>query len=233
MDNPYTYENQQILNYAYDDTVQSLKTTQVINSSTDFNDLVSNNRINVNPYLLDEYGTQSQMSCDNLFTGAAIAISPEHHEIHCGDSYVLTRITDLTNGASDNLIIVVPNETGSGQTQKLYHLVPIGGSESEAIWYLYEGVTTTSLGTSIPFYNRERNSANVTGLTAYHSPTITSDGTLLMTKHQGSGRGVGSDARTEEFVLKNNTAYLLRVTNQTANNNYISWELNHYVHPGI
>lgn len=192
-----------------------------------------NNPLPTYTSVIDENGVKSKILGDTIFQGAPIVITPEHHEIHCGDSYTAHRIVDLANGASDNVLITVPNETGTGQSQKLYHLNVRGSNEGEVIWYMYEAPTTTDNCTAIANYNRNRNSSNTTGLTTYHTPTITDDGTLILVAHSGSGKGVGGDRKSEEIVLKNNTKYLLRCTNQTALANYITWQLDHYIHPGI
>jgi hypothetical protein len=52
MDYPYTYENQQILNYTYNNNLQSLKTSLIIDSSTSFSDLVSDGGLAVQDRLL-------------------------------------------------------------------------------------------------------------------------------------------------------------------------------------
>ena len=184
------------------------------------------------PYLVDEYGVNAQMLGDNLFAGSPVIIESEHHEIHCGDSYTVCRTADLTNGAVDTIIINVPNETGT--PQKNYHTVITIVTEAEVQFDLYEGATTAADGTGITAYNRNRNSALTTGLTFFHTPTTPAGGTLICSRHWGTGRNSGGDSRgMQEFILKNNTKYRLVLTNATATNNYISWEIDHYVHPGV
>lgn len=183
--------------------------------------------------IIDEFGNQAQSLGDNVFQGAPIMLDVAHHEIHCGDMYVTTRAVDLGNGASDTIHIVVPNETGTTLTQKKYHLTFSWDVELEAEINIYEEPTTSNDGTPLTKINRERNSTYTSSLGIYHTPTSSVDGTLIYTKHLGSGRNSGGQDRSEEFVLKNNTKYLLRITNSTALANYISWELNHYIHPGI
>ena len=211
-----------------------------INSTTGGNLKVSveesdpNATLIVKPYLIDEFGNTAQMLGDNYYQGSPIVIDVEHHEIHCGDSYRAIRKVDLGNGASDNILITVPNETGTELTQKKYHLTIQLDTELEADYSFYEAPTTTANGTAMTFYNRNRNSAFTTGLTIHHTPTVTADGTLLDGDHWGSGRNAGGAQRGElEWVLKNNTKYLLRITNSTSNNNYISWKIDHYIHPGV
>jgi hypothetical protein len=183
-------------------------------------------------HLTDENGVQSQMLGDTLYSGAPIMIDVDHHEVHCGDSYMATRAVDLGNGAADTLIMVVPNETGT--PRKLYHLVANVDTELEAQFDIYEGSTTAADGTGVTWYNRDRNSINTTSLALTHTPTTPTGGTLIFTEHWGSGRTAGGESRgQQEIILKNNTKYRLVITNSTANNNYISWKLQHYIHPGV
>lgn len=194
----------------------------------------SNDQLRVAPIIADEYGETGLMLGDNIFQGALVAISPEHHEIHCGDSYECSYIEDLGNGATRDILIVVPDEEGEGQTQKLYHLLGMVSVEAETTIRFYEGPTFSAAGTAIDVFNRNRNSSNADLLAVTYGPTITGTGTQLQVDKLGSGKSIGGTAsRQEEWLLKNNTAYLLRVTNDTTSNNFIDVKLNYYVHPGI
>lgn len=184
--------------------------------------------------LIDEFGTQSQMLGDNIYKGAPVTIDVAHHEIHCGDSFIASRTSDLANGESDILIIQVPDEPGTnGTDQKNYHTVVHATSESEVQFDVYEGAETVSDGTPITFYNRDRNSLLTTGLQLFHTPTTATGGDNISTKHWGGGKETGGESRGEqELILKNNTKYRIVLTNVTTSANYISWEINHYIHPG-
>ena len=195
----------------------------------------SNASLKVSPYITDEYGEVARLLGDNIFQGALITIPVEHHEIHCGDSYEAMYHVDLANGATQDFLIVVPNETGTGQDQKLYHCKCIMDSEAEVSVSIYEGATASANGTAITSVNRNRNSTNTDTLGIYHTPTITSVGTLLWGPwHLGSAKTIGGNrSRDSEYVLKNNTVYLVRIINQTTGVNYINVEFDYYVHPGI
>lgn len=195
----------------------------------------TNSKLKVSPYCIDEYGDVARLLGDNIFQGALITIPPEHHEIHCGDSYESFYGIDLGNGATIDILIVVPDEPGTGQDQKLYHMKGIVDVESEATIALYRGTTVSANGTAIPVYNRNHNSANTDYLGIYHTPTVTNVGTVINGPRQvGSGRALGAEvARADEYVLENNQIYLLRITNKVTTANYINIDLNYYVHPGI
>jgi len=191
------------------------------------------NKMNVAPYLTNENGVQNQMLGDTYYSGAPVVIDVDHHEIHCGDMINLSHLVDLGNGATRDILIVVPNPA---ITSKRYHFYAEVITESETDYKLYEGTTTSNDGTAITAYNKNRQDPTVAEneVLFYHTPTVTGTGTLIQEKHWGSGRGIGGEQRGEnEWVLKNNNKYLIRITNATANNNFISVNINYYVHPGV
>jgi hypothetical protein len=178
-------------------------------------------------HLVDEFGVQSQMLGDNMYGGAPVMIDIPHHEIHCGDSFTCSYNASLGNGASSDILLVVPNEA-----VKRFHLTVNIGVGTEVTYFLYEDATTSANGTALAWYNRERNSVLTTSLSISHTPTVTTTGTAIDTDRFGAKQTASSVERSEEFVLKNNTKYLLRVTNGSGNASFVSWKLNHYIHPG-
>ena len=194
----------------------------------------NNTQLNVAPYLVDEFGDYAQMLTDGIFQGAPVVIDSEHHEIHCGDSYTTHFLKDVPNAGTSEVLIVVPTETGTGQSLKRYHAVITASSESEADYEFYESPTVTDNGTALGVYNRERDSSLTSGLSIYHTPTTSADGTNIDGDHWGSGRGSGGGGeRRNEWVLGNGKTYLIRITNSTTTANHCVIRVDHYVHPGI
>jgi hypothetical protein len=201
----------------------------------------TNQRLMVAPYMIDEFDFTARVLGDNIFKGAAIAIPPEHHEIHCGDSYESKYTGDLANGATVNFAIIVPNEglsetnPGDSQATKQYHFKLRVDTEAEGLVQIYEGATLSDNGTALVVMNQNRNSSLVDYLGLYVGPTITSDGTKLpLDQRIGSGKAVGGSAeRSNEIILKDNTIYLVRITNSTTSNNYYNIKFDYYVHPGV
>ena len=68
-----------------------------------------------------------------------------------------------------------------------------------------------------------------------YAPTITTIGTSIWGPWRiGSGRSIAGDtSRNREFILKDNTQYILRLINQTTSNNNVNVEFDYYVHPGV
>ena len=229
-----------------DDTFDNVQITQGGNFKISLEELEndvsedSNTTLRTTTIVEDEYGNVTRILGDNIFKGALITIPVEHHEIHCGDSYEFSHIADLGNGGVLDVLIIVPNEGVTGepglqQDVKQYHFKGRVVSEFEANVQFYEDTEVSDNGTGINVYNRNRNASDYTDfLGVYHTPTVTSAGTLLETNRIGSARSSGGQAtRADEWILKDNTIYLLRITNNVTTDNYIDVHIDYYVHPGI
>ena len=156
---------------------------------------------------------------------AAVVIDPAHHEIHEGDHYTCADFTDLGNGATYNVLLVTPD------TASRVHMTFQFATESEATVTLFEDTTTSNDGTPITCYNNRRDSVNTAALVLTHTPTITGDGTQLARGKSGSGKQVGGEIRGEnEWILDQDSKYMLRITNDTALANWVSWLLSWYEH---
>ena len=158
-------------------------------------------------------------------TRVIVTIEYEHYQIHAGNTFTVLEVIDLGNGAVHDNLIVTPNTT------RWAHLVWEIEHELETQILFYRGTTYSDNGTEISSFNRDGNSTvNATTL-VYHNPTVTDVGILIATIQQGDGKKAGgADREANEFILKQNTAYLIRITNLTVNNNLVSIKLNWYEH---
>lgn len=148
-----------------------------------------------------------------------------HHEIHSGSHFYAKGVVDLGNGASYRIIIKTPNTT-----QWAHALFDIW-HEQELSMTLTEGVTTDADGTAIAALNRNRNVATTATMTLTHTPTNPTGGTVIWTYQRGSANKTGVERRElSEIVLKQNTKYMIVVTNQTASNCLVDWLLDWYEH---
>ena len=175
------------------------------------------------------YGTTSATTTASIGIDSATnvlnTISYEHHEIHSGSSYTSDRNVELASGASMDILIITPNTT------KWAHLLYEVSMEAEGQIIIYEAPTATA-GTAITAVNRNRNVTKPATITLSHTPTgITTGSTILRTHHIGAGKTFGGGARgTHEFILKQNTKYLIRITNLTTSANWAEMILNWYEH---
>ncbi len=156
-------------------------------------------------------------------TRAITTIKFEHHQIHEGNTFTILEVTDLGNGAVRDILIVTPD------TPKWAHLVWEIEHELETSIQFYQDTLYSNNGTPIPSFNRNGNSGNVATTLMYHTPTITNVGTLVGTIQQGADKKAGGgDREDNEYILKQNSSYLIRITNLTVNNNLIFVRLNWY-----
>jgi hypothetical protein len=157
-------------------------------------------------------------------------IDRAHHEIHAGVSYSLDFKLDLPGGDNADILLITPN------SDRWAHFLYEIEAEAEIDFGIYEGTTPNNNGTPVPAFNRDRNSTIAPTTLAYHTPTIASgnEGARIRFRHEGSGKLIGgSDRSAHEIILKQNTKYLIRVTNVTTSLNYIAIRLDWYEHINI
>jgi len=159
---------------------------------------------------------------------AVEVIDYAHHEVHEGDHYTFSAFdSDLDDAAVLEFIVTTPDTT------RWSHMVGtiIGALHTD--FYMYED-TTHSTGAAQSVLNNNRNSSNTAGTTVHASGGGGADGTLLFSTSFGIDTGSGSNTRTggggaraeNEWMLKQNTKYLFRITSHSANNNVamiLSW----------
>ena len=156
-------------------------------------------------------------------TRAIATIEWEHYQVHAGNTFTVLEVTDLGNMAVRDILVVSPDTT------KWAHVVWEIEHELETLIQFYRDTIYTDNGTPITAFNRDGNSSNTATTLVYHTPTITNVGTLVGTIQQGNGKKAGgSDRLANEFILKQNCAYLIRISNLTVNNDLIFMKLNWY-----
>ena len=154
-------------------------------------------------------GTKTHLDSGDIddASGGKVTIEFEHHEIHEGDSYTIQTFNDIDDAANFDLGVTTPNTTKWG------HFVMETEIEAEMELYLYEGATISS-GSAVTPINRNRNSSNTSGMTVVSGPTVGATGSLLVKQKAGSGKKIGGTTRdANEFIFKQNTKYLFRITN--------------------
>ena len=156
-------------------------------------------------------------------TRATIAIEYEHSRIHEGFYFTVLDTLDVPNGDNRTFLLVTPDTT------RWAHLVWEIEHELETSIEFFRGTTVSDTGTLIPAFNRNGNSTNNATTLVFHTPTVDTLGMLVGTIQQGDGKKAGgSDRVSNEFILRQNTIYLIRITNMTVNNNLIFTKLNWY-----
>ena len=130
-----------------------------------------------------------------------------HDEKAFSFSYVASAVADA---ASAELLLITP------ATPEVHFIVYVRASGDSSV-NLYEGADAVA-GTAITPVNRKRASALTAVTTASHTPTVTTDGTLIyqdvvFASTSVLATGGGDGGFDNEFILKPSTKYLLRITN--------------------
>lgn len=153
--------------------------------------------------------THCELRVDSA-THVLSVIDYEHHEIHSGDAYTLSIPVTIPAANDYEIRIAQPDTT------KWAHILFSIVSDAAVTASLYETTTLTHVaGNVLTPINRNRNSTNTSGLTLCHTPAGAGDGSLIYSATAGvagtpAQSAPGSVTGRFEFILKQNTAYLLR-----------------------
>lgn len=148
-------------------------------------------------------------------TGALATIDVVHHEVHEGEMFHAEHSASVGNG--NNLDVLLA--TGAANEAHLSAAVAAGG---QSLVYLYEAPNASG-GTPLTVYNMHRSdTTHSSPFTAAHTPVVVGVGTVPLINGRLIAGGtsvpsrVGGETRANtEWILKPNTAYLLRVTNNS------------------
>jgi len=154
-------------------------------------------------------------------------IENQHFAIHEGKHFYYRNVVTLANGES-KLFAAIVNDSGI-----VPHTTVQANSSGEATIDIYENPTLTDNGTAATLRNRNRNKTDGADcVTLYDTPTASADGNLIEASRFGEGRDtIGQSRSDNELILKENTSYLMRITNQTTATIYVSLLFDLYEHP--
>lgn len=169
-------------------------------------------------------------------TDAITTIDYAHYGVHSGSSYVVKSWSDRANNEVVDAQITTPN------TLEWVHMFANFSTESEFMYYIYEGATINVVGVAQTPRNRDRNQADVSVLTVAvienatvalaNADTPVAGATLIFEGVTGAGRKIGGGERAEEeFILKQNTIYCLRLVANAAG--WADFEINYYEHTSL
>lgn len=169
---------------------------------------------------------------DNI-TNALLVINNAHHEIHSGRAYTAEVVATGGSGTKATITFTTPD------TARWMHIIVHARSNVEAHYILGENPTITAdTGTNFIVCNRNRNSANVSGVIGTRimeaenmteGATVTDYGTILKEIHFGNGKVGGEVRGDDEWILKQNTTYVLEVVSEAASSDNMI-EIDWYEH---
>jgi hypothetical protein len=159
---------------------------------------------------------------DDDYNGIVV-VDSIHHLVHEGKSFSLSRRATIGAGTIDYVRLATPDTS-----KRLHFEVTVFGNAALTM-QLFEGTSWTHVGGNVLTpVNRERNSSATSGATICHTPAGSGDGTAIfdtsIPANQASAQAFLAGRR--EFILKQNTAYLIKVTG--ANGNIITVNMEWY-----
>ncbi len=171
-------------------------------------------------------------------SNADIEITFAHSRVHAGYAYRADlTVSDGTTFDTADVLLMAFNTPNSNMW---IHMVVFATSTGAATLEIFEDATVTAatpVGNSIiPIYNKNRNSAKISGITDTFSgalgqitgsetaigngpPTVSDNGTTIFTTELGAtGPKVGGESRDlVEWVLRTNTTYVAKLTSHAEN----------------
>lgn len=161
-------------------------------------------------------------------TEILMGISTAHSHIHHGDSFVVTDVQNLST-TTVKWMVTTPNVT------RWAHMLIDIDCTGEMQILITEGADRIGTTTLIS-HNRNRNNTTTNAGLVIHRGTSggTTDGATALWTHRSGASSLGAlaaspgQARGEEFVLKQNTKYVIAVT--TYANVYVTFDLDWYEH---
>lgn len=149
-------------------------------------------------------------------TGAALVISTEHHEVHEGEMWHAERtVASVADGATTDLLVRVG---GLYEAHTVFEVLASG----QVTVSLYESPTVGSEGVEMDVYNMRRTVTETAHSHVFHTPTITSTGSVALVNGRLLPGGTSPTTRVGggirqgvEWILAPGTYYLLRVRNNS------------------
>ena len=160
-------------------------------------------------------------SMQEQFTGALRAITTEHGYIHQGIAYIMREILTVTTTASSYIDFTTPAD-------KTIHFRPSSfASNGDNITIeIFEDASVTG-GTTYAAKNRNRNSNNTSQVSITINPTVNTEGNIIDKFYVGGGSGISDTTsgaitgNVDEWVLKPDTTYLIKITNNGASDSNV------------
>jgi hypothetical protein len=160
-------------------------------------------------------------------TGSILTIEHLMAMIHAGNLYSHAHVHTLANGDTYYHLLITP-----ALPKRIHYLQLVNSSGPGTVTFL-EGPTVSANGSEITGRNHERNVADAnTTFLIYHAPTVTAEGTSIVSEAFGSngGQKQGGTAGFLEFVLKPETKYLIKYTSSASANAFS--EYHYWYEPG-
>ncbi len=142
--------------------------------------------------------------------GSLKVIDRAHSSVHDGVSWTFTGAGQILAGQSFYFMGITGDITAH-----LWEFFVKTDSAPVTVEF-YEGATTSNNGTQQTPLNRNRQGTFTPSMQVFAGPTVTNDGTqLILAKILGTQQTVFSDNLEGEWLLKKNTKYTFKITNNS------------------
>jgi len=167
------------------------------------------------------FAMQTPVNLSYITNSQVETITFEHQQVHKGEMWSIYNYTVLGNGDTEYLLFYTGN--------KSVHLIFQLTNEVEAQFTFCENVSVVNNGTKLTYFNRNRNFIGENGVSAYLTDTISACDVLFGSSRFGDKNQFGGrDRSINEYVLRKNTIYALRVDNLATTDNTINFYLEWY-----
>ena len=158
--------------------------------------------------------------------GGLKIIDTVQYNIQDGKGYrAAHRFTAVADNASKDVLVQV------GAT-KTPHTLILVSNEGDSHLDIYEGTTISSSGSALGVFNKNRQSSGTSETNIFHTPTVSSTGTVINNIFLPGGRknsATGNNSLSQsEWMLKKSTNYLVRITNKSGAVIDMSTEIEYY-----
>ena len=147
--------------------------------------------------------------------GGFIVLDHNHEKVHLGGMFTFDHYGTVASGGTIQWMIT------PGTLLNTHIAIGCDVSGAARV-YLYEN-PTGSLGTAVPLYNMNRDSTITCGATVFHTPTVSSAGTVAIVNGRYIPGGTGVNGRVGggvrhdmEYILDAGSKYLYRIENISA-----------------
>ena len=140
-----------------------------------------------------------------------------HHEIHEGEHFYICGHQTFGNGAVVDFTVITP-----AGTKWIHMTFEISGTGATSV-EVHEAATVDAAGSAVVVQNNNRNSLNTSVTTVRTGDTFTGEGTMIFTAQAGANKETGFITREKELILKAGTTYIFRITNETAQDNEVTY----------
>lgn len=148
--------------------------------------------------------------------GGLCIIDLGHRRLHQGKMFQTTRVQNAV--VAQGLALTLIRTPISGTKP---HLALRASAAGDLRLDFFEAPTVTATGTTAGLRNRNRNSSKTALISIFDAPTISANGVRLLSEFLPQGLGgnftnAAGAGQFDEWVLKENTDYLVQVRNVSA-----------------